>query len=60
MMAPDGSGTYAPQERYFVNGESFSLTVNRVFPPSRQFDMVFFGGSVCNYQLSLKSIEIIC
>lgn len=55
---------YGPQEYYFKSGETFSMKVKKVSPPAPGgFDFIFNGaeGAVpCNYQLNLKSIEIVC
>lgn len=59
----DNDDAYGPQEKYFLDGDSFTFKVNEVTPPAKQFDFMFFGigGTVpCNFQLKLKQIDIIC
>ena len=58
-FAPDGPGSYAPEEHEFGDGDSFNVTVPPSDPPSKQFDMIFSGG-ICDYFVRMKRLEIVC
>ena len=58
-FAPDGPGSYAPEEHEFGDGDSFNLTVPPSDPPSKAFDMIFSGG-ICDYFVRMKRLRIVC
>jgi hypothetical protein len=67
MMSPTGvenvNATYGPQEKYFLDGDSFKFKVGPVDPATEQYDFMFFGSSgafPCNFDLNLKQIDIKC
>jgi hypothetical protein len=50
----------APPEKYFYDGESFKFSVGPVNPPVVQYDMMFYGDWICNNELVLDQLEIVC
>ena len=58
-FAPDGTGSYAPEEHEFGDGDSFNMTVPPSDPPSTQFDLIFSGG-LCDYFVRMRRLMIVC
>ena len=59
-LAPEGQGQFPVTEQDFGDGDSFNLTVGPSSPVRNLWDLWFACDELCEYDIRLTRVEIVC